>query len=78
MHQTLLLLVLPVVFAATRSLAAGIESSSKSGARQAVSAETEFELLFVIIFCLSGLLVFLSVMARFPGLGVLIAEMNQF
>jgi hypothetical protein len=72
------LLLLPAVLAATRSLAFGIQSSRKSGARQTIPAETEYEILLVVIFCLTGLLVSLYLMTRFPELGAAISQLNQF
>jgi hypothetical protein len=64
-----LLILVPAVIAATRSLASGIST---------ISAETESEILPIIIFCLTGLLVSLYAMTNFPDLGLAIAEMNQF
>jgi hypothetical protein len=72
------LLLVPAVLAATRSLAFGIQSRGESGARSAISTETEYEMLVVVIFCLTGLLVSLCVMTEFPNLGAIVAEMNQF
>lgn len=72
-----LLLLLPVVLAA-RSLAFALQSPSKSVARPAIAAEAEHEILLIVALCLTGLLVFLYVMARFPDLGAQITEMNQF
>lgn len=77
MHHPLLLLV-PVILAATRSLAAGIQSPNKPEARPMISAETEREFLLVTIFCLTGLLISLYVLTEFPDLGAAIVEMNQF
>jgi hypothetical protein len=65
--QYLSFLLLPFVFAATRSLALGVPSI--------VPAEKEYEFLTVVIFSLLGLLVALSL---FPDLGAVIGEYNQF
>jgi hypothetical protein len=73
-----LLVLLPAVIAATRSLASGIQSPKRRGLRSAISAETECQFLLVMIFCLTGLLVSLYAVTRFPDLGLAIAEMNQF
>jgi hypothetical protein len=73
-----LLLLLPVVLAATRSLAFGIQPPSKARARPTIPAEAEYQVLLIVIFCLSGLLVSLYLMIRFPDLGAVIAEANQF
>ena len=73
-----LLLVLPAVLAATRSLAVGIQSPGKSEAQPAISADTEYEILFVVIFCLTGLLGSVYAITEFPDFGATIAEMNQF
>jgi hypothetical protein len=70
-----LLLLLPMVLAASRSLAFGIHSSS---VRPMMPAETESEGLLIIIFCLIGLLMTLSFMIMFPNFGAVIAEYNQF
>jgi hypothetical protein len=68
--QYLPFLLLPFVFAATRSLTLGVPSI--------VPAEKEYEFLTVVIFSLLGLLVALSLMVRFPDLGAVIGEYNQF
>ena len=73
-----LFLLLPFVLAATRSLASGIQSRGKPGARPTILAEREYEVLLIVIFCLSGLLVALNLIFRFPNLGAVIAEYNQF
>ena len=73
-----LFLLLPFALAATRSLAFGIQSSGKLGARPTILAEAEYELLLIVIFFLSGLLVVLNLIFRFPDLGAVIAEYNQF
>lgn len=72
-----LFLLLPFVLAATRSLALGIQSLSRAGARPLISAETEHHALRIIIFGLIGLLVTLFVMTRFPHLGAVMTEYNQ-
>jgi len=74
----LVLLLVPPVLAATRSLAFGIQARGEHVARSAISAETEYEMLVVVVFCLTGLLVSLCVMTGFPNLGAIVAEMNQF
>jgi hypothetical protein len=73
-----LFLLVPIVLAATRSLAFGIRQTSKERARLTISAETEYQALLIAIFCLAGLLLTLSSMIWFPGLGAEIAEYNQF
>jgi hypothetical protein len=73
-----LLLLLPVVLAATRSLASGIRPPSRAGARPTIPAEAEYQVLLIVIFCLTGLLVSLYLMIRFPDLGAAIAEIDQF
>jgi hypothetical protein len=73
-----LLLLLPVFLAATRSLAFAIQWPSKDGLRPTISAATEYQVLLVVIFCLTGLLVTLALMVRFPNFGAEIAELNQF
>jgi hypothetical protein len=73
-----LLLLLPVVLAATRSLAFGIQSPRKAGARPTILADAECQVLIIAIFCLTGLLVSLYLMIRFPDLGAIIAETDQF
>ena len=77
MHHPLIL-VLPFVFAATRSLTLGIRSPRRSESRPIISAEAEYELLTFITFCLLGLLIALNLMVRFPEFGTVIAEYNQF
>lgn len=72
-----LLLLLPFVLAATRSLALGIQSLSRAGARPLIPAETEHHALRIIIFCLIGLLVASYVMTHFPHLGAVMTEYNQ-
>ena len=73
-----LVLVLPFIFAATRSLTLVIQSPSRHGSRPIISAEKEHAFLTVVMFCLIGLLVGLGLMVRFPDLGALIEEYNQF
>jgi len=75
--RDVLLLLFPVVLAATRSLSFGIQSPSR-GMRPTITAETEFEFLLIAICCLTGLLVSLYLMTRFPELGAIITEYNQF
>jgi hypothetical protein len=69
--------LLQVAFADTRSLAFGIQSPSKRGG-PALPAETEYAALLIVISCLTGLLVIRILMIRFPDLGAVIAEFNQF
>jgi len=71
-------LIFPVVVAAMRSLAFGLQLPSQDGTPSTMSAETEYEALVIVIFCLTGLVVSLYVMARFPELGATITELNQF
>jgi hypothetical protein len=72
-----LFLLLPVVLAATRSLAFGIQSPRKRGTQPKIPVETEYEALLIVIFCLTALLISLSLMIRFPELGAVVAEYNQ-
>lgn len=72
------LLILPLIVAATRSLALSIQSPRELGDRPTTSAERECELLMIVAFCLLGLLVTLQIMIRFPDLGLIISEYNQF
>ena len=76
MRQPLILAI--VCFFAARSLTLGVQSASKSGIRPIMSAEKERELLQIVTFCLVGLLVTFGMMIRFPDLGAIIAEYNQF
>jgi hypothetical protein len=73
-----LFLLLPLVLAATRSLAVGIHSLDKSSRRSSQFAEVEYEILLIVVFCLVGLLVTLNLIFRFPDLGAMVAEYNQF
>jgi hypothetical protein len=74
-----LFLLLPVVLAgATRSLALGIQLPGKWGVHPTIPTEAEYEALIIAIFCLTGLLLYLGLMIRFPDLGAVIAEYNQF
>jgi len=73
-----LVLILPFVLAATRSLTLGIQSPSRLESRPTIPAELEYKFLTIITFCLLGLLVALSLMVRFPDFGTVIAEYNQF
>jgi hypothetical protein len=77
MHHPLIL-VLPFVFAAARSLTLGIQSPSRFESRPTISVEAEYKLLTIMTFCLLGLLIALSLMVRFPEFGTVIAEYNQF
>jgi hypothetical protein len=70
-------LLLPIVLAASRSFAIGMQSSRKSGTRPPISVETEYQILLIVIFCLTGLLATLNVMIQFPDFGEVIAEYNQ-
>jgi hypothetical protein len=76
--SNLLVLILPFVLAATRSLRLGIQSPIRLKSRPTIPAEVEYEFLAVAIFCLIGLLVVLNLIFRFPDFGVLIVEYNQF
>jgi hypothetical protein len=76
--STPVLLILPFVLAATRSLTLGIQSPRKLGDLSTTSAEREYELLTIVAFCLLGLLATLELMIRFPDLGMIIAGYNQF
>lgn len=76
MHYPLILLI-PVILAA-RSLAVAIRSPETLGLRPTISAEMEFQILLTVVFSLSGLLITLCLMIRFPELGDAIAELNQF
>ena len=74
----LLLLLFPIVLAATRSFSFSIQSPSERGARPTITVETEFEFLLITLCCLTGLLVALYLMITFPDLGAIIAAYNQF
>ena len=71
-----LLFLLSFVLVATRSIAFG--TPSKAAARRTTSADTEYQALLIIILCLIGLLVSLYLMIRFPEIGAIIAETDQF
>lgn len=73
-----LLVLLPFFLGAVRSLAFGLQSPSEPGARRAIAAEMEYQVLLITIFCLTGLLASLCLINRFPELGAAVAEMNQF
>jgi hypothetical protein len=73
-----LVLVLLFGVAATRSLMLGLQSPSRLGNRPIIPAEIEHKLLTIATFCLFGLLVTLNLVIRFPDLGTVIAEYNQF
>lgn len=77
MHNPLLLLV-PVILAATRSLAFAIQPLVKPAVRSTIPAEMEHQFLLLVVFSLSGLLVSLFLMIRFPEFGEAIAELGQF
>jgi hypothetical protein len=77
MHNPLILLV-PFILAATRSLAFAIRSPGKPGLCSTTPAEMEFQILLTVVFSLSGLLASLYLMIQFPELGSAIAELNQF
>lgn len=72
-----LLIFFPLVLAAARSLAFGIQTPGPSEERTTISAETEYRFLLIAIFCLTGLLLTLGAMVFFPDLGAVIAEYNQ-
>jgi hypothetical protein len=63
-------------FFAARSLTLGIQAVGEI--RPIMSAEKERELLQIVAFCLIGLLVTFGFMVRYPDLGAVIAEYNQF
>jgi hypothetical protein len=71
-------LILPFVLAAGRSFALGIQSLSGLECRPTIPADVEYEFLTIAILCLVGLLVTLNLIMRFPDLGAVIAEYNQF
>jgi hypothetical protein len=73
-----LVLILPFVLAATRSLALGVQPRSGSATHRGLSAEIEFEFLTVIAFSLVGLWLTISFMIRFPDIGLVIQQYNQF
>lgn len=77
MHNPLILLV-PVILAATRSLAFAIRTPGKPELRSTTPAEMEFQILLTVVFSLSGLLAALYLTIQFPELGTAIAELNQF
>ena len=72
-----LFFLLPFALAAARSLAGTIQLPGKSEGRPTISADAECRALLIVIFCLSGLLVILTLMLRFPDLGAVIEEYNQ-
>jgi hypothetical protein len=74
----LLVLLLPLAVAVTRSFAFGIQWPNSEDGRPTISAETEYQALVIVILCLTGLLATLGLMIRFPDLGALIADYNQF
>ena len=73
-----LVLILPFVLAATRSLALGVQPRTRSASHGGLSAETEFGFLTVIAFSLAGLWLTISFMIKFPDLGLVIQQYNQF
>jgi hypothetical protein len=75
--STPLVLLLLSILAAARSLALGLRSSSL-GSRPTISVEIEYEFLKPAIFFLLSSWVTLNLMMRFPGLGAVIADYNQF
>jgi hypothetical protein len=77
MSNTLVLIV-PIILAATRSLTFGIRPPSRLKSHPIVPAEKEYEFLTVVAFCLFGLLVALNLMVCFPDLGAVVSEYNQF
>jgi hypothetical protein len=52
--------------------------AKKSAASSWLSAAKDSDLAAVVIFCAIGLLVMFNVMLRFPDLGAIIAQYNQF
>jgi hypothetical protein len=52
--------------------------AKKSAASSWFSAAKDSDLAAVVIFCAIGLLVMFNVMLRFPDLGAIIAQYNQF
>lgn len=74
----LLLVLSSSVLGTMRSLAFSIQPPSKPGTRATIPAETEYPVLLITIFCLTGLLVSLCLMSWFPDLGATVADMNQF
>jgi hypothetical protein len=72
-----LVFFLPFVIAAARSLKFRIRLPGESEGLPAISADTECKFLLILIFCLTGLLITLYLMTRFPDLGATIAEYNQ-
>jgi hypothetical protein len=65
-------LLFPFVLAAGRSLTLGLQLPSRLASGSIVPAEKEYEFLTVVILCLLGLLVALSLMVWFPDLGAVI------
>lgn len=70
----LLLLLLPVVLVATRSLPIGIQLPGERGMSPRMTAQAQYQILLIIVFCLTGLLATLSLMQWFPDLGAIITE----
>ena len=73
-----LVLVLPCVVAAARSLTLGVRSPTSAERQAIISAEAEYEFLKAVIFFLLSSWVTLNLMIHFPGLGAVIADYNQF
>jgi hypothetical protein len=76
MHDPLILLV-PPIFAAIRSLTIAVWPPANSAASSTISAEMEYQFLLVTALSLVGLLATLFVMIQFPDVGEAIAELNQ-
>lgn len=72
-----LFMLLPFVVAALRFLAVGIQLPN-AGRQPTIPVETEYGILMLAIFCLTGLLMGLTLMFRFPDFGAVIADYNQF
>ena len=77
MHH-LLFLLFPIVLAATRSLTVAIGPAAKPRRQPLLSAEAEYEMLLIVVFCLTGLLGMLMTILQFPEFGAVIAAHNQF
>jgi hypothetical protein len=72
--SNMLVLVVPFILA-TESI---MLLPSTLGSPPIVPAEKEYKFLTAVTLCLLGLLVGLGLMVRFPDLGAVIAEYNQF
>jgi len=77
MHHPLFFLF-PFVLVAVRSLTVAIGPTANSGRQLLLTAEAEYELLLIVLFCLSGLLGTVIIILQFPDLGAVIAEYNHF